>query len=306
MRPLTSSEMRAFQLCPRGWWISSYLNLRRVHELPSLPNIGTLVHAGLEKYYAGDCERPEDIVIERGAKLLEEFPELEKQISKDVDMARIMLEGYLPWLEEEGADAEFEMIGSEQMVEVALEGTPYRLRGKIDARLRRLSDGALLQLEHKTVGDLVTIPKYAQSAPQFLTYDLLAFLKAREDNEPDVRTDGVIINMLRRVKRTPTAHPPFYGRYVVQHNDDELRNHFRHVVSIARSMERASADLDAGRDHHEVVPPSVDKSHTYMCACAPLGNMFDDGSDWKGYLAEFYESWNPMERYGAAEAEEAS
>lgn len=296
MRPLTASEMRAWQTCPRGWWMGSYRNLRRKRELASLPNIGTLVHAGLESFYDGRAQAPMDVPLAMGAKLTAEYPELATQIAKDVELARIMLEGYVEWLDEEGADAEFEYMGAEQALEVGLAGTPYRLRGKIDARLRRISDGALLQLEHKTVGDLVTIPKYAQQAPQFLTYDLLAFLAERERGDV-ARTDGVIINMLRRVKRTSRANPPFYARHIVSHNDEELRSHFKHVVGIANQIAAAREALDAGADPHVICPPAVSKNHTYSCDCAPIGNMFDDGSDVEGYLAEFYESWDPLERY---------
>jgi hypothetical protein len=295
--------MGGFMKCRRGWYMSYYRSLRRKKDFASLPNIGTLVHAGLEAYYRGASETPWDVPLAMGAQLVADYPEEAAQIQKDIEMARIMLEGYLQIvIEEEGADANFEMVDAEKMVEVALQGTPYRLRGKIDARVRRLNDGALLQLEHKTVGDLVTLPKTAQQAPQFLTYDLLAFLEALATGDPSIRTDGVILNMLRRVKRTARANPPFYARHVIQHNEEELRNHFRHVVAIGDMISEARAKLDAGADHHSVCPPTIDKNHMYGCSCAAVGNMFDDGSDVEGFLSEFYEIVDPLERYAVKEA----
>lgn len=291
MPPLTSSEMKQWQECPRGWWLSYYRQLRRQRDLPSLPNIGTLVHAGLEAYYNGEVVDPGEMVGYKTLALTEKYPELSAQLVKDAEWAQIMLEGYLEWVEETGADDGLELIGSEQSVEARL--GPFMLRGKIDARLRRHHDQALLQLEHKTVQNLTEIPRYAQSAPQFLNYDLLAYL-----TKPDgVGTDGVILNMLRRVKRTASAHPPFYGRHEVRHNEDELRNHALHVISIGESIQGARERLDAGKDHHLVVPPSIGRGHTYSCDCAPLGAMFDDGSDVEGYLQEFYEAYDPWARY---------
>lgn len=304
--PLTNSEMSQFLNCRRGWWLGYYRKLQRKHDLPSLPNIGNLYHAGLEGYYNGTLDDPVIYVVDLTTKLIEEHPELAEQISKDAEMAEIMLSGYLEWVEEEGVDVGLRVIGAEESVEVALEGGySYRLRGKIDTRLERESDGALLQLEHKTVGDLSRIPKYAQAAPQFLTYDLLAFMLAQK--EQDVRaTDGVIINMARRVKRTSTAKPPFYGRYEVRHNIQELRAHWKHVVGIGQMIEATRDALDAGGDPQIICPPRVNESHTWSCKCAPLTPMFDDGSDVEGYLQDVYEEYDPWARYEDKQEEEVA
>ena len=296
---LTNSEMMAFTTCRRGWFIRYYRRLQRATHY-SLPTIGNMYHHGLEHYYKlGDTDVAQMIRNEALA-LAEQFPADGEQVYRDAEMASIMLEGYFEWLEETGADAGLNVIGAEESVEIELMGTPYKLRGKIDARLQRESDGALLQLEHKTTGDLTAIPKYAQSAPQFLTYDLLAFLKAKEEGVD--ATDGVIINMARRVKRTSRAKPPFYGRHEVRHNVDELRSHWRHVVAIGRGIERTRKALDAGASHHDVCPPSVTRNHTFSCECAPITSMFDDGSDIEGYLTEFYVEFDPYARYDEEEA----
>ena len=300
MNALTNSEMAAFQACRRGWWLTYYRQLKRVHDWSSLPSIGTTYHSALELYYREGRTDVADLVRMWTDELVAEYPDLEKEIRKDGELAAIMVEGYFIWLEQEGADIGYQVVGAEEAVEVPLEGTHYRLRGKIDARLEREADGAWLQLEHKTVGNLKDIPRYAQNAPQFLTYDLLAFLKAKE--EGDRPTDGVIINMAKRVLRTARANPPFYARHEVRHNVDELRNHFRHVVAIAKQIEEARNRLDAGESHHDVCPPSNGRNHLFTCRCAPVTAMFDDGSDAEGYLADFYQQHDPWERYNDADA----
>lgn len=254
-----------------------------------------MVHWGLEPYYRGEVLDPPEFIKSKIDELLAKQPEDAEQILRDGELAVIMLEGYMQEVEESGMDADFEYVGSEETVETDV--GPYKLRGKIDARLRRVSDGSLLQLENKTVGNFPDLIKTAQSNPQFLTYDLLAFL-----TKPDgVPTDGVILNMLRRVKRTPRAKPPFYMRHEVRHNLDELRSHYKHVVAIGRAIEAARASLDSGIGHHEICPPAIGKSHGWDnggCPCKTLTVMMDDGSDWEGYLEEFWEEYDPWERYG--------
>jgi len=295
LNPLTNSEMARFQSCRRGWYISYYLRLRRIRDYASLPSVGNFYHHGLEVYYNTGETDVVDMVRYEADALINDNPDMAEQINKDAELAQIMLTGYFEWLEETGADEGLSVIGAEQAVEVGLGETGYRLRGKIDTRLERDADGAWLQLENKTVANLGDIPKYAQAAPQFLTYDLLAFLLAKE--EKGRRTDGVIINMARRVKRTPRAKPPFYDRWEVRHSVEELRSHYRHVVGIGRQIEEVRHALDNGADHHTVCPPKVDRNHIWACPCAPLTPMMDDGSDWKSFVEDLYEEYNPWQRY---------
>jgi hypothetical protein len=272
-----------------------YRQLRRVYDFPKLPYIGTLYHRGLEKYYKGEEVVPQEFVAQETIGLMEKNPNFATEIEEVAVWAKIMLEGYFEWLEESGSDANLKVIGVEEAVVVQVE--EFTLRGKIDARVKRRSDGALLQLEHKTVGGLGDLPKTAQTNQQFLTYDLLAFM-----TKPDgVPTDGVLLNMARRVKRTKAAKPPFYGRHEVRHTVDELRNHYKHVAGLGRQMSEARQRLDDGESFHVVCPPSQGREHEWKCICSRLGSMFDDGSDYEAYLEEFYEVHDPMERYAPEE-----
>jgi hypothetical protein len=297
---LTQSELASFLRCKRRWWLGYYRSLRKVHDTPRLPTVGTLVHAGLEAYYRGAAVHPIDVVKERAVEMITEagdFPGAAETIQDAAGLAGIMLEGYLDWVQETGADVGLDVYAAEQMVEVTLSPTPYRLRGKIDARARRAFDGAQVQLEHKTVGSLTDLPKTAQSSFQFLTYDLLAYLKSLEDADTTYRTDGVLLNMLKRVKRTARAKPPFYGREVVRHNTHELRSHWKHVVAIAREMDAVRARLEAGEDHHSVVPPTWTRDCTWSCPFYAVCPMFDDGSDAEDMLETEYETYDPLARY---------
>ncbi len=294
-RILTQSELAAFDRCERKWWLGWYRKLRRRDVFDRLPGIGTFVHAGLEAYYDGRTRDPLEVVRERATATIENLPEHAEAIADAAGLAGIMLEGYMEWLHESGEDVGLMFDGAERKVEAALKPSPYILRGKIDATFVRERDGARVQLEHKTVGNLTDLPKIAQANFQFLTYDLLAYLKAMEGD--GTRTDGVLLNMLRRVKRTAQAKPPFYKRHEVRHNTQELRNHWKHVVELARRQDAAIARLDAGEDHHNAAPKSWERSCSYSCDFYAVCPLLDDGSDAEGFLAAEYEEHDPLERY---------
>lgn len=389
---LTNSELTDFKRCGRKWYLKHFRMLRRRHDVKPVLTIGTLVHHGLEEYYRGG-EHPLEYVAKKTAEMMAESPEHADEIRKNAELVGIMLEGYMEWLESDGADVDLDVYDAEKKLEVTLTPTDYVLRGKIDARVRRRSDGSRLFLEHKTVQNLADIPKTAQINSQFKTYSLLEMMDVQKqirasralpgvqpaaavdmlpvsqadqaDGQPvgsasqgsqpleqpgselgssspvmpsvsphagsqqhagarslardtrsyvdgslevvgetPVRTDGVLINMLRKVKRTVRANPPFYGRHEVHFNLDEIRNHWRHVVSIAEDIERTRARLDAGEDHHRVVPPVQNRDCTYACPFFAVCDMFDDGSDVEGALASKYEVHDPNQRYAEDEERE--
>jgi len=300
---LTSSELSSWQHCHRCWWITYYRQLRAIREDRSVLRTGTLYHRGLEAYYRG-AEHPLDWVKRKSLKLIEENEGLADKIAEEAHLAGIMLDGYMQWLEETGADADLEFYATEAALEVALGDSGFTLRGKLDARARHRSNGARVFVEHKSVQSLKDLPKTAQTNPQFLNYELLEFEDLRANGAEGERADGTLLNMGRKVKRTARAKPPFYGRHEVHHSLEELRSHWRHIVTVGREIEAARARLDAGESHHFVVPPSPGSSSTWRHHEICWSGMFDDGSDIEGYLAAMYEQHDPMSRYDDDEGDD--
>ena len=292
-RVLTSSELKTFQRCKRKWWLGDVRKLRKKTYEGSAPlTIGTLVHSGLEAFYRPtDITPPVTAVHNKAQRMIERYPDAAGEILEAADLAKIMLDGYLDWIEEEGADADLEVYAAEEKVEVPV--GPFTLRGKMDARAVRRSDNTRVQIENKSVGNLADVPKTAQMNPQFLTYDLLSVLSKGVGE----RTDGIILNMLRKVKRSKSAKPPFYGRHEVRHNLDELRNHYRHIVGLGHEMERIEGLLGQGWLHHSVVPPSPTRDCSWDCKFYEVCPLFDDGSDVEGMLTAGFEEYDPLERY---------
>jgi hypothetical protein len=300
--------MSTFRRCRRKWYVTTYRRLQpRVGPAPGSPlSIGSLVHDALAAYY--DPEQRADPVayaLDRVDVTVRDNPGLEDEIRKENDLATIMLEGYLEWLEETGADADLVLEGSERVAEASL-SDDVTLISKLDAPVSRRSDGAKLALEHKTVGAL-RVPAELKLDTQLLTEHLVRFMDAQAKGAtPEEAYDqcrGVLYNMLRKVKRTAAAKPPFYGREEVPHNIHELRNHWRHVMAIAREIQHTTERLDAGESHHTACPPTpIADRCKWDCPLFKICVLADDGSDFEGALGALFEEGDPLERYVGAEA----
>jgi hypothetical protein len=106
------------------------------------------------------------------------------------------------------------------------------------------------------------------------------------------------VNLLKKVKRTASAKPPFYARVDVPHNIHELRNHWKHVVQVAAEIADAERRLNEGEDHHFVAPPtSIPDRCKWDCEFFRVCPLADDGSDFEGALNAIYEERDPLERY---------
>ena len=111
------------------------------------------------------------------------------------------------------------------------------------------------------------------------------------------RTDGALFNMLRKVKRTATAKPPFFDRLHVQHNRAVLESTWKRVFGTITEMMLTRDALDAGEDHQVLCPPRPNMDCTWKCDFQPICAMFDDGSNVEGLMAEYYSHIDPHERY---------
>lgn len=303
---LTNSEMKTLRRCKRKWWLSYYRGLAPTRQpSPLAPiKIGSWVHDALAAYY----ERGEDPVayLEAGRAARVVAAEDPREADRAESLCVAMVEGYLDWLEETGADSEMRVVGAERAAEAPLgDALPgVTLLAKLDAVVEHKPTDQKLAFEFKTVSDLSTPKELLRLDTQFLTEHLVRFLlqlEAGQTAEEAINDcSGVLWRGLRRVKRTASAKPPFYGEEIVPHNADELRNHWRHVVAWAREIQGLRARLDAGESHQSAAPPNPEKSCKWECEFFRLCPMFDDGSRVEDALAQHYVQVDPLERYQGA------
>lgn len=304
----SNGELQTLKRCRRKWWLAYYrrLGFDREPAVGAAP-LGTRIHQALAVYYQPEPQNPIE-EFERQILLdLEAFPEESVEIEKQGELGRIMLEGYVEWLEETGVDQGLRVIASEKIVEVA-SGIPGVLFiSKQDVQVEREPANVLLFMDHKTVGNLTEPPRMLPLDEQMLHYHFIEHLeflalkaKALEEgtHPPTERfTEGGLYNMLRKVKRTARATPPFFDRVEVRHNIHELRSYWVRVHAEVQEVIRLRAALDSGVDPKAAAYPSPRSTCTWDCEFFPVCPMFDDGSNAEGMLEQIYITKNPLQRY---------
>lgn len=318
-RMIANSELQTFKRCRRKWWLAYYRRLRKAEVDPTGPlRSGTRVHAALEAYYVPEGENPSDprevlndvleddwnhYLTAMESQGFEPPPDVVKQFKKDSDLERAMVDGYMEWLEESGSDAHLEVIESEKKVQV--DGstvvsslgtndfrTDWSIIGKLDVQMRDTTDDSIKFMDHKTARSLTEPLKTLQQSEQMLHYHLLQMF----DN-PEQAPTGALYNMLKKVKRTAKATPPFYARHMIVHNEDEVISYLKHMLAIIDTILGLEEQLDRGGDPQMLVYPTVTPNCAWDCDFKTVCSMFDDGSRVETALEDHYTTHDPMKRY---------
>lgn len=296
---LSNSEIQTFKDCRRRWWLTYYRRMQpKQKEYSGALALGTRVHAALDDYYTNGVALL-DSYTELAAKdrlILEAEMRDTTSFDSEVELGRIMLEGYLDWVEENGIDAELDIVSTEEIITVPLFGGDVELTGKLDMRVRRKIDGVRMFRDFKTVGG--SLSDFANLAPmneQVLTYILLEMLKEGEEN----RSEGGIFTMLKKVKRSSRAVPPFYDQIEIRHNIFTVRNFWNRIHGTIADLMRVRKALDEGEPHTSVAYPHPTRDCKWKCPFFSICTMFDDGSSAEQALTEMFEEKDPYAYYGS-------
>lgn len=301
---ISNSEIQTFKSCRRRWYLGSYMGLqeREKSNLGPLP-LGTRIHNALEVYYRDDVDPVDEYNrLQRiDAKKFKESSEAEdekaiKKFNEESELGRLMLEGYLEWLEETNADDDIEHVSQEEQLRYTFAHDPrVELIGKIDARIRRRSDGSLADLDFKTAApsNFGYYLQYVAFSEQLKHYNLLEML-----TDPEERVDGGRYRILKKVKRSGRASPPFYADVDVRFNRKEMESFWIRITGTIRDIMAVRDGLDAGGDDRSLAYPSQKMDWTCgSCPFSKMCTMMDDGSDFEGFAKSFYVQNDPNERY---------
>jgi len=294
---LSNSELQTFKDCRRRWWLTYYRRLQpRNRDMTGALAFGSRVHAALDNHYAKGLNliQAHAELVEVDRKLLLENFQDTQQLEQEAEMGRIMLEGYEQWVEEEGIDAELEVISTEETIIAPLFNGEVELQGKLDMRVRRKADGVRMFRDFKTVGG--SLSDFANLAPmneQVLTYMLLESTK-RDEAE---RSEGGIFTMLKKVKRTANARPPFYDQIEIRHNVFTMRSFWNRIHGTISDLMNVRKALDTGAEHAFVAYPHPTRDCKWKCQFFAICPMFDDGSAVEQALSDSYEVADPYAYY---------
>jgi hypothetical protein len=258
--------------------------------------MGSRIHAALDAHYAQGVP-----LLTAHAELIEQDKQLLLQDFRDVsnletegELGRIMLEGYEQWVEENGIDAELEMISTEETIIAPLFNGEVELQGKLDMRVRRKADGVRMFRDFKTVGgSLSEFSNMAHMNEQVMTYMLLESTK-RDEAE---RSEGGIFTLLKKVRRTAAAKPPFYDQIEIRHNIFTMRSFWNRIHGTITDLMRVRHALDSGESHAFSAYPKASRDCKWKCQFFTICPMFDDGSAAEQALSEMYEETDPYAYY---------
>ena len=293
---ITASEVYAFLKCKRAW------RLRYVEGWGKAPDpgavgplqIGTLVHTGVEAWYnsldrGAALDAAEQAVQENIEALIEAGREGDvKDVQKAGELVEIMLDGYIDWLEETGADAGIKVVGAETIIEAPF-SPGVELLGKLD--WQGTVGGRPLIFDAKTCMTALDQEVQGPMSLQFKHYSLIWYLL--HDEIPEVR-----IRWMRKVKRTARAVPPFYGEVQLQHSHTALMRYARQLDRILDEMNRERL-----AQRLQILPSASREcpSCSFFPVCSSVDTETPEAVD--DMLMWSYTQRDPLERYRKEETE---
>ncbi len=135
---------------------------------------------------------------------------------------------------------------------------------------------------------------------QMMFYIMLMRLERLQKGEDVVAVPrAVLYTMLKKVKRTARATPPFYAQHEIMFNDRALRSMWLRTHRRLQQMLEAREALAAGHTHQYVVPPRPTKDCAWKCPFVAVCPMADDSSEESlfGVIDQIYDIRDPYERY---------
>jgi CRISPR/Cas system-associated exonuclease Cas4 (RecB family) len=300
---ISNSEIQTFKDCRRRWWFTYYRRLKpKMQNFTGALALGSRIHEALDRYYSSGMERDlleihAELVKEDMDKLNKEYRDT-TELETEGELGRVMLEGYLEWIELEGIDAELEMISTEEIIERPMLDDRVILQGKIDMRVRRKIDNVRMFRDFKTVGgSFADFGSTAHMNEQVLTYMVLE----EAQNQGAERSEGGIFTMLRKVKRGAYAKPPFYDQIEVRHNKFALRSFYQRLEGTLEDMMRVRDGLDEGVSHLKLAYPKPSRDCKWKCQFFAICPLIDDGSAAEAAISDAFESADPYGYYGIEE-----
>lgn len=294
---VSNSEIKTFRACRRKWWLTYVLRLRSrdTSVVGPLP-LGSRIHKALEFYYRGEkglLQAHEELVVDARATAMIEGADLSK-LDDEAELGRLMLEGYLEWAGDEGIDANLEIIGIEEILKYPMLGGAVTLMGKLDLRVRdRMKDTRLI-LDFKTAANFNEFHLTGHMNPQLKTYQMLDALV----NPEGARIEGGIYRLIKKVKRTARATPPFYEDITIRHNKYALRSFWEQLQGVLRDMVTTRDALLKGGDPMVLAYPNPTRDCTWQCPFINVCPMFDDGSDVESAINDRFIETDPYAYYG--------
>lgn len=247
-------------------------------------DIGTLFHLCAEAHYKG--EPWAEALVDRQVEL-REANAWSQDWSDHFALVSIMMTGYVQWVAETGADAHEKVLHVEPQLEAPfaeVRGDLIILTGKPDLIVYNELSETNIVVDTKTVQNIEQVQHHSG---QGLTYALLA----KEALGLDI---GLFrTNQARKVKRTATARPPFYGHAEMLVTPKHLATHRNHLLGALDSMVRLvqlweQEGYSDRPSHDKSFYPTPTQTCAWDCDFLSVCKQMDDGSNFEHTIRSFY------------------
>lgn len=277
------SDIKTWKRCGRKTWLGVFRNLGPITVRPNKSHIGTACHAGLSAYYLeGDPIAAIDNQMEIWKSELGIVPT--EDWTDVTGLAKIMVDGYIDWVETTGIDAGMSFTGIEKRTEKfvgTFHGYDVFVTGETD--FQATDDlGIEYLFDTKTVDRFEDDPVF-QINDQLQTYDWLN----------DHKFDQAIHNRLRRVKRSARSKPPYYERIPVHFTAIQRANFELQLKGTIDAMVRAYVEMEQGKSHFEAAPPNPTRDCSWDCPFVSICPNFNLGDDVESIIAFSYKEKKP-------------
>lgn len=248
---VTHSDIKEFMLCRRRWYLNYVADYRKPESLVGALALGTRVHSAIEHYYRtfGDAAVKHEELFRRDLATLEDNPDTPSwaidQLYEDVIIGRHSVNAHQKWLEDTGADEEFEVEAVEETVSAPLLDGMVELRGKVDVLFRRRDNDFLVVNDLKTDGGRPGVQEQLERSWQHHIYLIALTL-----SKPERIVGEAYYTVVRKLSKPSRATKPQVERHRVPGTTRTAPNKLRQLEVVCAEMLRVRADiLEHGLDH---------------------------------------------------------
>ena len=290
---ITHSDISAFLKCRRAWAWSFIDDVRKEERPVGAAALGKRVHSALEMYYAegADPLTVHDALAREDITFLEttDAPGWEvDQLYTEMILGRNCVVAHQDWLEETGADAEFEVYGVEQTLEAPILGGLVNLRGRVDVLFKSLNDGRLYVNDWKTTGAQGSVRESFERSYQAHVYLALAA------QEPDIEIGGAMYTVIRKTKNLARTTRPPVERFRVPATRRVAEEKMKQIERICTEMLRV---IDEYSSDYNVAYPSPGDACRWCDYKQPCELQDENASAASAMLAATYQQGGKHARY---------
>jgi RecB family exonuclease len=234
---ITHSDIEDFLRCRRlFWW--AYIKDYRPREVEWGPMpLGSRVHRSLEAMYRmgtdpiAEHERLAHADVTAAASRSPAAWEMD-QLYNDIIEGRNCIAAFMEWVEDTGPDDGLDVVAVEEMIEAPILDGRVLLRGKVDVKYERTSDGAVMLNDWKTAG-----AKRSGTRERLeRSYQHHVYLAIEQMLHPDAWIVGAYYTILRKVKDRSRATVPLVERFAVPVSPRRALTKLHQIEHICEEM----------------------------------------------------------------------